>query len=327
MAITPRTIFTNPASAAVMAASLLGFTAAGMYLTNMCGSSCSVAEVEPAQQVVEFEIDAPCEDLRLDKIADKSQWSEYDWFEYGKCFEKHQDSHRVIEVSTQGLNYYPASEALYNLKGYHQISLHRYEDAVKTLETGLRRVGVPSDGVMTNNLAWAGLWVPRELDLHQARSLYKRSLASDSGVCETIHTGLWVEYAIARESRGIERAQALRNFTNLRLQYKPCQDRYDDGNRELLLEVLGAAVIFEQVDREMQSSGQLPTNCNSDSKRLMQNVSKELRKHYRGASIDALCREASPLATAHHTCVDLVDKSVTQQRHIERTNIRHHRRH
>lgn len=314
MAITPRTIFTNPASATVMAASLFAFTAAGLYMFGDCATSCSRSEVSAATVV---ETSSACDDVRMSKTFDKSQWSEYDWFQYASCFDQHNASRKVVDVATQGLNYHPSSEALYNLKGYHLIELGEYEEAVRTLETGLRRVGVTSSGTMENNLAWAGLWVPREMDLHRARALYKRSMQREAGVCETIHTGMWVEYAISREARGLERAQALRAFNDLSVKYEPCQERYDDGDRTLLIEVLGAAVISEHVARELRANALLD-GADRPGDMMMGNVARELRKRYRGASIDALCREASPLATAHHTCVDMVDKAVTTQRRLEK---------
>ena len=322
MAITPRTILTNPMSAGLLAASMLATAAVGMFAVSFCESNCSASYQVPQDVVFSQHNASPCEDVRLDKIADKTRWSEYDWFEYAKCFERERDSQSAIDVSTQGLNYFPRSEALYNLKGYHLITLHKYEDAVKTLEVGLERVGVASDGTLSNNLAWAGLWVPREMDLERARNLYTQSLAREPGVCEALHTGLWVEYAIARESRGLERARALRNFSSLQHQYEPCHDRLDDGNREALLEVMGAAVIIHQVDKELSSGFQGIKGTLPMPTHLVQEVAVELRKNHRGASIDALCREASPLATAHHTCVEMIDASVTTLRNQERAGLR-----
>ena len=320
MAITPRTIFTNPASAVVTAASLFALTAAGMYAYNMSSTGCHFEEAEEkveAKVIVAEQTPTACDSLRESLSHDKSSWSEFDWFQYASCFDKHNDSRQVIEVTTHGLNYYPSSEALYNLKGYHQISLGEHEAAVKTLETGLRRVGATSSGTMTNNLAWAGLWVPREMELHRARALYRRSMSREAGVCESIHTGMWVEYAIASQSRGLERAQALRAFHNLREQYEPCVARYDDGERDKLIEVLGAAVIAEDLDRELRSNALLHKSKPCGSDHALTLVAKELRRRHRGASIDALCREAVPMASAHHTCVEMIDQAVTTQRRIE----------
>lgn len=316
MAITPRTIFTNPASAAVAAASLFALTAVGMYSSSMCGG-CPSQRVETVKVAHEW---SPCEDVRQSMAGDQSQWSEFEWYQYASCYERAEDSSRVIEVSSQGLNYYPASEALFNLKGYHQISLQKYEDAVNTLELGLRRVGSPSNGVMTNNLAWAGLWVPRDMELQRARALYKRSLSKDSNMCETIHTGLWVEYAISENTQGLERARSLRALGQLRDNYiqSGCTERYDDGNHEQLIEVMGAAVVFEDVDRDLRQNALLDTNDALESTMLMHNVARELRKRQRGASIDKLCTESIPVASAHHTCMELIDKAVTIERHNER---------
>ncbi|MEM1348531.1 MAG: hypothetical protein AAGI01_08260 [Myxococcota bacterium] len=308
MAITPRTILTNPASAALAAASLFAMTAAGMYAFSDCSSAytpCGVSKADYQPYTT------PCEPVRMALGHDKTAWSEFDWFQYSLCFDKHNDSRRVVEVTTQGLRYYPTSESLYNLKGYHQISMRKFEDAVHTLSEGMTKVGVPSSGTMANNLAWASLWVPRELELDRARTLYQQSMQHDSSVCETMHTGLWVEFAISKRTSGIERAQALRNLNDLSEDYKACEQRYRNGDWDAMIEVLGAAVIYEELDQQTQTS---------DDASLLRDVAKELRKRYRGASIDALCRESIPLATAHHTCINVIGDTVTDlRREVART--------
>jgi hypothetical protein len=311
MAITPRTIFTNPASAALTAASLFAMTAAGMYAFTTCQSSCSYQEVEPVQVQ---ELTSTCDFVRDSLAASQATWSEADWFKYASCYDEQGNSKRVVEVSTRGLRYHPGSEALYHMKGYHQIGRKQYTPAVPTLEDGMRRVGAPSSGTMANNLAWAGLWAPREMTRERARRLYKLSLRYEPNVCETLHTGLWVEYAMAKENTGLVRAEAMRNFNALKRHYTACTDRYMSGKWDSLIEVLGAAVVIQDLDNELnRDSNYVVRNCNKKTK-LIEKVSKELRKRYRGASIDALCRESVPVASAHHTCVNIIDKTVTELR-------------
>lgn len=315
MAITPRTIFTNPATAAVAAASLFAMTAAGMALFMSCPSQ---STYEPCQfEVAEvYEVaDTPCDGIAQELSTERAQWSEYDWFRYANCFASAQDSERVIAEASHGIKYYPTSEALFNLKGYHLIQLKRHSEAVDTLELGLRRIGTPQQGTMENNLAWAGMWVPRDLDLYKARVLYKSALTKGSGVCEVIHTGIWVEYGIAKQSQGLERAQALRAFGNLREAYAPCQGRYDDGDRDQLMEVLSAVIAFEDVDRELRANALLGQDPGVATRQLARDVAREVRATSHGTSIDEICREAVPLATAHHTCMDMVQEIVKPNRH------------
>jgi hypothetical protein len=307
MAITPRTIFTNPASAALAAASLFTVTAAGMYALNTsCASSpCELRAVEVYE--------SPCASVHESLGYDKSTWSEYGWFTYAECYSEQNASSKVVDVTTQGLRHYPASEALYNMKGYHQIKLGDHADAVKTLEEGIRRVGRTSSGVMANNLAWAGVWAPREMESTRARQLYRQSLAQNPNVCETIHTGMWVEYAISKKTDGFERAAALRAFQSLASDYEACEGRYQNGEWDTLVEVLGAAVIKADVASDLDCGMKV-----ASEKELLRDVSVELRKRYRGASIDALCRESIPVSAAHHACVDLIDTQVTALRRARR---------
>lgn len=311
MAITPRTIFTNPASAALTAASLFAVTAAGMYAFTTCPSSCSFEEAEPAVSVHHKMSTCTAQHAPTGTAA----LSEESWFDYANCYSEQGNSPRVVEITTQGLRHYPASEALYNLKGYHQIVTKQYHQAVQTLETGMRRVGAPSNGLMANNLAWAGLWAPRSMTRDRARQLYTLALRYEPTSCETLHTGLWVEYAKAKETTGIQRAEALRNFNMLKHRYGACTDRYLSGDWNALTEVLGAAVVMEDVEREFaRNTRSIVRGCDSKKGSLLKNVSKELRKRYRGSTIDSLCMESIPLSSAHHTCINLIDKTITDLR-------------
>ena len=314
MAITPRTVFTNPATAAVAAASLFAMTAAGVAMFSTCPGSrtyeapCTL--VEPT-----FDATNPCDEAALNRPVERAQWSEYDWFSHANCFARLERSDRVIEEATSGLNYYPTSEALFNLKGYHLIQLGQHAEAVQTLKLGLSRIGNPAQGTLENNLAWSGLWAPRELDIYQARALYKNALRKDRQVCEVIHTGLWVEYGIAKQSQGIERAKALRTFGELREDYAPCMKRYHSGERDQVLEVLSAVVAFEDVDREFRQNALLGQNPSINFAGLSagsSSVTRKVRNTEQGKSVQEICKDAVPLATAHHTCVDVVESMIKQ---------------
>jgi hypothetical protein len=302
MAITPRTILTTPATAAVAAASLFALTAAGMYAFNACGaSSCSrMSAVEVDFGAVE-QADS-CLTM-AERLGDRAGWTEFDWFQFASCYDVAKDSPRAVEAASEGIGYFPASEALYNLKGYHLILMRDHTRAVETLEEGMRQVGYPTSGTMPNNLAWAGLWVPRELKLDRARELYRLSLALDRNVCESLHTGMWVEFAIADQAQGMERADALRTLGELRSQYEPCRARYKSGDWTQMMEVLGAEVLYADIDEQ---TGEV----NASDLQVMQDLSSMLRSSHRGASIDSICREAVPTDNAHHRCVELVHASV-----------------
>ncbi|MFP4598177.1 MAG: tetratricopeptide repeat protein [Persicimonas sp.] len=316
MAITPRTIFSSPASATIATISLLAFSAVGTLAYKVAQDT----NPQPDQLYVAHTTES-CSGIREVLGHDKAAWSQTDWLVYGSCFEQKNNSRMAAAVASQGLRYYPASESLYNMKGYHQIVLGDHAEAVDTLERGLRKIGTPSDGVMENNLAWAAMWAPREMNRDRARTLYKRSLRRNAESCETLHTGLWVEYAAAREAEGIERYQALKNFFELRRRYEPCQDRINDGQWQTLVEVVGAAVIFQDVDENLNTSKAVRTaDSGSDGTEDLRRVTEKLRENYKGVSIDALCREAMPMGSTHHLCAESVSKSVSylKQQEVKR---------
>ena len=305
MAITPRAIFTSPAPAVVAAVSLLSVSALGTMAYQM-SSSCPSSQ----QAVVAYNAPANvCDSVAEALGADRTTWSEFNWFTYTACYERENDSRRVVEVASQGLRYFPRSEALFNAKGYHQIALGQHSEAVATLSLGLSRVGAATTGTLPNNLAWAGLWVPREMELDRARSLYRQALRYDGTVCEILHTGLWVEFGIARESTGFTRYEALRTFSELRDGYAHCHSRVHQGDWQTLVELLGAGVLFQMVDDGVFTTAGLDVHA-ADTNDLLTDVATKLQQRFRGSSIDALCRDAMPLATVHHACTSLVEGGV-----------------
>lgn len=313
MAITPRTVLSNPATAAMTVASVLAVSALGIYSMKSCAkySGCKMRKAAMERRV--NAANNPCEQVRQDNGFDKSSWSEFQWFKYASCFANQNNSRSVIDVTTQGINYYPRSEALFNLKGYHQIELREHDEAVKTLTLGLKRVGRPTSGTMANNLAWAGLWAPRELTLEQARESYQRSLRVEPNVCETIHTGMWVEYGIIKQGQGFARVDAMRNFNLLSEQYTACHNRANSHGFKGMVEVLGAAVMMS----DLSASQGLDATSNT---LLMQNLVRGLGQDYNNYSTDTLCRESIPLATAHHTCIKVLDDAK-----LNTKQVRHHR--
>jgi hypothetical protein len=321
MAITPRTILTSAAPATVAVVSLYLFTAIGVsafkctkQATAPVERSYSQIETMPTIQVNRV---GACNDVINVLGVDKQSWSETGWVMYVSCFDQCNDSRMVISAASHGLRYYPSSEVLYNLVGYHQIVLGEHEAAVHTLQTGMRNVARQQIGTMANNLSWASLWVPRSMRLEESRALYRQSLAIAPNSCETLHTGLWVEYAMSKRANGVEQFEALRAFGNLRDRYEPCLQRAENGDWNTLIEVVGAAVMFEYLDFAADRS-QRASDVHHPT---LVNVTKQFRANYRGASIDAICKEAMPLSETHHLCVDRVDTTAKHLRALEtRTN-------
>jgi tetratricopeptide (TPR) repeat protein len=312
MAITPRTIFSSAAPATVAAISLLAFTAVGT-VAYMSSSTCPVSKPDQSVQAPPQQPQT-CQNVRQALAADKSNWSERDWIHYATCFERHDRSGKAADVAGDGLSFYPRSEPLYNIKGYHQIEMDRHSEAINTLKTGLDRVGQPYSGVLENNLAWASLWKPREMSLDKARNLYRSALDRESNVCAYLHTGLWVEYAKARQAAGVERFEALQKFDGLRDRYEPCLSRVENGDWKTLAEVAGAATLFNDVDARQDSAAD-KTETSGDE--LLRKVAKLLDRRHSGVSVEQVCQDAMPLSTTHHQCVDQLNNAVAKVSHGE----------
>jgi hypothetical protein len=301
MAITPRTIFSSAAPATVAAVSLLAFTAIGT-VAYMSSQQCDSSRVEQTGIVSSTSI---CQNVERRLGPDQSQWSERDWIRYATCFEARNNSRLTVKVASRGLNHYPKSEPLYNIKGYHQIVLDQHNRAVDTLETGLKTIRDPYTGVLENNLAWASLWAPREMPLDRSRELYKTALDKEPNVCAYVHTGLWVEYAASQRSNGVELFRALRNFDRLRSRYEPCLSRLEHAEWKTVVEIAGAAVMFDEIDHNYEGNSDATSDSDQTSgDELMTRVARHLESNYDQISVEAVCGEAMPLSSTHHQCVD-----------------------
>lgn len=293
MAITPRTIFSSAAPATVAAVSLLAFSAVGTVVYMSAQTQHQPARgANAAHGQPNF-----CKNLRRALGPEESTWSEADWIRYASCLERHDHPVLTVEAASKGLAHYPSSESLYNIKGYHQITIEDYDGAVETLRTGLERVGEPYSGILENNLAWAGLWAPREMEVDRARELYQSALDKEPNVCAYLHTGIWVEYAKARRSSGVERYQAMKKFDGLRKRYEPCLARAEGGEWKTVVEVAGAGALYAQ----LQADGELATDGKSGDA-VLSNVADVLAEEYPEKTAEDVCRDAMPFASTQHAC-------------------------
>lgn len=303
MAITPRTIISSPASATVATVALLAFSAVGTLAYQVANRS-----TQPTPTTFSSNTTS-CDSVRKVIGPNMAKWSENAWIVLASCYENRNDSMSAARVASHGTHFYPRSETLYNIAGYNEIARGEYARAMITLNTGLRSVENPSNGVMANNLAWASLWVPNASRTTNARGLYQSALRYDQNSCETLHTGLWVEYSIASKSRsGVRQAQALRNFQNLRARYNSCENRVNDGRWKSMVEVVGAAVLFDNVDRSLRTRPAYGSQ--TEGRQSLMRVTKKLRENYKGRSISKLCDQAMPLASTRRGCVRSVSHAI-----------------
>ncbi len=303
MAITPRTILSSPAPATVAVVSLYLFTVVGTAAyTSLMKGDCALSSSPPAATA--------CESAAVSQFGDQAEWSEFAWVQYAYCYDSLEDSRQAIRAADEGLQDYPTSQLLYNLKGYHQIVLGEHSDAIDTLREGMERVEHQQNGVMANNLAWAGLFEPRQMRLEEARELYLQSLARSPRVCESLHTGLFVEFAAASRTHGLDRYDALRRFTSLRSQYEGCLHRLERGDWMTTVEIVGAAAVFDDVDNPN------PENVSS----LLQRSTRVLMTNFPEKSATEVCDEAMPMPDFYHQCVEAVQRGMRANRLADRNH-------
>lgn len=294
MAIAPRTIIRNPALLALTSLAATAVAAGGLFVMVFTCSKAPTHHTVYEAQTCTYVVDS----------QDQNVWSEFDFVNVVSCFDDQDDHVAALNTARTGLQRYPTSEVLWNLRGYQEIELQDYEAAVATLRTGLTRV-TPTNGVMENNLAWAGLWASRTMDLREARRHYTASLERDGASCEALHTGLWTEYAIAASQSDMERKNAMQRYDALRVRYSGCEQRLDPSNLDTVEEVLGAATIdFEMSRLEAGTRGpQVWAAARSSANLARQAVNTANSAGVQ--DIEALCAAATPIPSAQHACMQV----------------------
>lgn len=301
MAISPRTIIRNPALLALttLAAGAVGVVGVAVM---MCGGSCPASNAEYNPTLVQYHGEySPCADVA---VADSNQWTEMDFVRVAFCYNEVGDQETALLNAKVGLLRYPSSETLLNVRGYQEIELGLYADAVDTLRNGVSRV-TPTDGVMENNLAWSGLWAPRSMDLREARKHITNSLTRDPSSCEGIHTGMWVEYAIAASQTNVERENAIARFDILRDRYFGCEARLNSGKPEVVQEVLGAATLDFEMSRLAPNDRVKPAWARAHTSAILARLAMQTAQTNGFADPGFLCAAATPVAQTHNTCLRL----------------------
>ena len=313
MAITPRSLLRSPLVLFLALASLGAVALGGVALLSLGCPTQRMPDCERFRQAPTPQPDVfgalrhgPCRSLLQAYPASLDRWQQGNWEALLVCLDQQGDSRSVIRVADLGLEYFPKAESIYNLKAYHEMELRNFSAAVHTLQTGLAEVGTPSNGILENNLAWAGLWDSEQVDLLRARELYQSSLRRDPTSCEAIHTGMWVEYGIAANFPSAMRDGAVDNYRELRNDYGRCTgNRLEYGEDDVILEVMGAGVL----DHEMKRiTGESRRGCDrrAPRSRLVSASLAEAAERFDGVELNGLCDQATPVGSALRSCHMLV---------------------
>lgn len=246
MAITPKSVVLNPTLfiLAIISVAVPALLVFGMF------SSPRISYWETVR--------ATCPNAEGDPPA----WSEHEWNVHVQCFLERREYPPAYAAAAEAVRYHPNSETLINYKGYAAGRDGEHAVAAFDFRDGLRRTGSPS-GIFENNLAWTMLFQAQQVTpprreplLQQARGLYRESLTKRTS-CERIHTGMYVEFAIAELRSEMTHdlvhdpayRTALRNYQDLYEAYRPCWQRVRSGNALVTEEILSAAIVDAQMGR------------------------------------------------------------------------------
>lgn len=261
MAITAKTIVTNPAAAAVAAWTILGVSIMSTHVDS-----------------TPYDATSLCESTEITSA----------WQARGEvqCLMDHGFHAQARRQAIDHLKVYPRDEGLYNQLGIVNIQMERYEEASVVLARALREVR-PTTATLENNLVWSTLWVGN-LDIEGQRRIYRRALEREPELCEALHTGMMVEWGAASAAHSFEQVDAIREFTALMERYLNCQRGSEPTDYDRVLEDLSVVTALVDIDRMLGVTYNLRTS------KLAQSVSLRLETH-QWDTYDA-CEHAIPSA-------------------------------
>lgn len=230
-------------------------------------------------------------------------WSSSAWISLASCFEAQKKHGFAASAAAGGLSYFPQHEVLHNIRGYHLIEQGEHEKAVAHLRAALQSV-TPTDHVLENNLAWAGLFVPEKMTVGEARRHY-RSAMMHGVSCELLHTGMWVEYAVAVSTNGTQRDAAITQYQQLRAKYAPCTGRWQNGTKHTAYEVAGAGILDVEIHK-LQMVQRFERNEIIDGFAPLHSalVERTVRAmNLSPSDVAAACDEIAPVNTAKPACL------------------------
>lgn len=317
MAITPRSILKNPTLllAAVISGLMAMAGAALFFSAFFCTGYVQQPPPPPVDRLAELRT-PDCDHLIAHNGDNLGTWSHDDFVTLSACFERATDYRRAATSAAWGIGFYPTSEQLHNIRGYNLIVLEDYDAAVIALRVGLQSVK-PTNGTLQNNLAWAGLYANKHMALSEARDHYRDALDVEPNSCETLHTGMWVEYGIASRSNGTSRDTALTAFRHLRNKYEPCKARIKYGDKLTRFEVAGAAVLDSEVQKLSMVQAFEKNRLEQPRTRIHQsnvvaNAVGPLNLSY--SDVDEACEDIAPIASARPACRKLVKSALCKMK-------------
>ncbi len=274
MAITPRTVLSEPINLVMFA--LSGFTllalvgiCAGRDDASPASDAVGVGTVAPDVEIVETTdtVDWPLnvdeEDAgvtRLDYtcrlVEPRATWSGREWLRHIHCMSARGESDDVLLTETSAaIAAVGLTPDLAVTKADYLARVGTADEQIAFLDSAVQRLGVV-DGRLVHRLARALVWRGHQDDLEQVRhlELLSRMLMPDS--CEVRQTDVWARYMLARD---LARHPSPAAWAGVRRAVEAyvdagCYGRLDQASPAKLAEVVGVGIAAEATNGQTSHS-------------------------------------------------------------------------
>ncbi len=319
MAVTPRTIFNNPATLAVGLVTCVGLAAVVMDEiagADDCVTPCPYADHETErveqldvgaylnQRQPDFSTEYQPQDAEApvavrqprsvsdcDGDGDFSEWNTVEWTSYLDCLERRGEHHGVVlEQTERGLEHLNRSLELAVRKG-QLLAIHgTTAETIAFLERALERHDTPTDARLEEMYVRELVWRGGRLDINRAyQTLRKRGDQTTEQVaatCEGKQALAWMNYALINRSTVFQNDVPKWDFRADQAFIDDyiasgCQERIHSGDWHVIAEMVGAGILAEQLNGH-------------DGKSTMVRRAVE---SFEIRNVRALCRDAVPAQT------------------------------
>ena len=280
MAVTPKTIFRNPAALAVGVLTVLGVGLVALYeykVSSDCASGCPYAMQQNQPQTEKLDVgsyleyDQPTFE-RIPSTGDvepvvtthgrwhaaacgytepESRWSESEWSRYIDCLEERGETNdRLLDATTRGLDQMGRSLELAVRKAELLEVTATTDEQLDFLEHALEKHDTPWDARLDEMYVHASVWRGEARDIDRASRVAFDNYRALLGTCRGAQTLGWMEYAMESRDIGPEVARSvpagsipLHAFIN-----NECSTRIHEGRWNVIAEVVGAGILAEQIN-------------------------------------------------------------------------------
>lgn len=300
MAITPRTVFSEPRNLFVFSVSvlLLGVLA-GLFVSADDRPVCPYAQQSTSNTTDSLDAGAEVGDEYVanssatadaeprswpcDLVDPEPDWGESEWLRHLNCMEVRSEPNRAMLAEVD--------EAIDLLGLTHELALKKADylepiapanDLIAFLESAIEEMGV-MDGQLPHRLARALTWRGESGDLERVRRLQLLARSLMPASCEVLQTDIWVRYRLAEQTSRHPSPTAWQGVRSVIDTYlaQDCPERLHQGDWNVLAEMVSVGVAAEA------------TNGHAGHSTLIRDVAESFEVR----QVEQFCREAVPANT------------------------------